>query len=138
MATIAFYKGEGLIGNKLIRLWTRSIYSHCELIVGEYSYSSSLMDGGVRRKAIVYNPENWDFVELGSEYDDMVLSYFEKTKHQSYSFTDLFLSQILNTVRDSGDSAFCSEWCAAAIGIPNPTLYSPKTLKSLAEYLIRR
>lgn len=31
---LALYKGQGQLGNAVIRWWTRSEYSHCELVVG--------------------------------------------------------------------------------------------------------
>ena len=33
--TIAFYKGEGDILNKIVRWWTKSQYSHAELILND-------------------------------------------------------------------------------------------------------
>lgn len=64
---LALYKGKGLIGNALVRRWTRSPYSHCELVIGDYCYSSSLMDKGVRRKQIILKPEHWMLVPLPSD-----------------------------------------------------------------------
>ena len=49
-AKIAFYKAKGNIIDKSIRLWTRSKYSHCEIVIGENWYSSSPRDKGVRAK----------------------------------------------------------------------------------------
>jgi hypothetical protein len=49
---LALYKGRGGIANAVIRWWTGSIYSHCELVVDGLCYSSSVMDKGVRRKQI--------------------------------------------------------------------------------------
>lgn len=36
---------------------------------------------------------------------------------------------------DQRGAAFCSEWCAAAIGFPTPAIYSPRTLGELARWL---
>lgn len=135
MAKLALYKGKGLIGNAAIRLWTNSPYSHCEWVVGEIGYSSSLMDGGVRGKKIDFKPEHWDFIDYGDEVDAKILAYYENTKKHKYSWWDLIRSQIFNTAGNQDGAAFCSDWCAAAIGIPNSTLYSPKTLGPLLEYL---
>lgn len=30
---LALYKGRGTLFNRLVRLWTRSKYSHCELVL---------------------------------------------------------------------------------------------------------
>jgi hypothetical protein len=132
---LALYKGKGLIGNALIRWWTGSQYSHCELVVDGICYSSSLMDKGVRKKVIDLKPENWDLVDLPSYLAPGVLEYFELTKGQKYGWLDLIRSQIFNTASDEEGTSFCSEWCAKAIGIPSPTIYSPKTLHLLLLYL---
>ena len=133
---LALYKGKGLIGNALIRWWTGSQYSHCELVVDGICYSSSLMDKGVRKKVIDLKPENWDLVDLPSYLAPGVLEYFELTKCQKYGWLDLIRSQIFNTASDEEGTSFCSEWCAKAIGIPSPTIYSPKTLHLLLLYLL--
>lgn len=132
---LALYKGKGCIGNYLIRKWTSSKYSHCEIVIGDLCYSSSLMDCGVRAKKIDLKEENWDFIALPEYLIPSVLYYYEKTKDYSYSWLDLIRSQIFNKVQDQEYSSFCSEWCAAALGIPNPTIYNPRTLGELAKYL---
>ena len=133
---LALYKGKGLIGNALIRWWTGSQYSHCELVINDKCYSSSLMDGGVREKEIYLSSENWDLVDLPSYLAPRVLEYFELTKGQKYGWLDLIRSQIFNTASDEEGTSFCSEWCAKALGIPSPTIYSPKTLHALVLFLL--
>ena len=54
---VAFYKGEGNFFDKLIRWWTKSSYSHCELIFSDgIFFSADPRDGGVRYKNIVPDP----------------------------------------------------------------------------------
>jgi len=135
MAKLALYKGKGKIGNALIRAWTRSEYSHCELVVGGICYSSSLMDGGVRCKYITLGPDHWDIIELTPKYDRAILTYYEKTRQYKYSWLDLIRSQMFNLAMDEEGAAFCSEWCAAAIGLPEPATFSPKTLAEFVKFL---
>lgn len=136
MAKLALYKGKGRIGNTLIRWWTKSIYSHCELVVGSVSYSSSLMDGGVRAKMIDFDDGNWDLIDLPDRFDGLIVAYFASTRGANYSWLDLIRSQIFNTADDEPGAAFCSEWCAAALGLPYPTTFSPRTLGSLVPALL--
>lgn len=131
---LALYKGKGRIGNALIRWWTRSIYSHCELVIGDLAYSSSMMDGGVRGKIIEFDPEHWDFIELPWADTIGVMLLYSQTRDQPYGWLDLLWRQVLNRPGDSR-GWFCSEWCAAALGIPNPQIYSPA---SLGEYCKHR
>ena len=127
-ASLALYKGRGSVGNALIRWWTRSPYSHCEIVVGNgLAYSSSIQDGGVRAKRIEFDPAHWDFINLPGVEIHRVLDFYARTAGQPFGWKDLLLRQVLNRRGDS-DGWFCSEWCAAALGLPNPQTYSPATL----------
>lgn len=132
---LALYKGRGLIGNAVIRAWTRSPYSHCELVIGGLGYSSSLMDGGVRAKRIDWDSGNWDLIPVPWVRMEDVLAHYESTKGRSYSWLDLIRSQMFNTTANQPDADFCSEWCAAAMGVPSETLYSPASLGRLVIFL---
>ncbi|MBS7724580.1 hypothetical protein I0E51_06075 [Pseudomonas lalucatii] len=60
---LALYKGRGRLFNRLIRLWTRSRYSHCELVMPDGRWlSASAMDGGVRAKRIELDLAHWDLI----------------------------------------------------------------------------
>lgn len=133
---LAMYKGEGTFVNQFIRWWTGSIYSHCELVVNDVCYSSSLMDGGVRGKVINLGSGNWDLIELPWASGSGVVDYFAATDHQKYGLTSLVVNQLFNR-NVLGEAPFCSEWCAAALGLPNPSTYSPSTLMDLAGFLTR-
>lgn len=129
------YKGKGTLEDRLIRWWTNSIYSHCELVIDGICYSSSTRDKGVRSKVIDFDSSKWDAIDIDSKYAAGIFEYFEKTKGSKYAYIDLIFSQILNRVYNTEGAEFCSEWCASALGLPNPTLYSPQTLKDLIVYL---
>ena len=124
---LALYKGRGQIGNAVIRWWTRSPYSHCEIVIGDVGYTSSLMDGGVRAKRIKFDPAHWDFVDLAWAHEHEVKMLYGQTKDEPYGWMDLIKRQFFNRPGDDR-GWFCSEWCAAALGLPNPQLYSPATL----------
>ena len=135
MIYLALYKGNGLIGNALVRWWTRSPYSHCELVVDSVCYSSSLMDRGVRSKAINLKPEHWDLIPLPGHLRNPILQHFQLTQGERYSWRDLIRSKVFNANADEDGAAFCSEWCAAALGLPNPATYSPQTLGDLVAWV---
>ncbi|WP_405120758.1 hypothetical protein [Pseudomonas leptonychotis] len=132
---IALYKGRGQIGNAAIRLWTGSIYSHCELVVGGWCYSSSVMDKGVRSKRvgpsadeISLNEDHWDLIELPWADGAAIVRYFEVTDRDVYGWPSLIASQVFNRNQPSEHAAFCSEWCARALSLPSPSIYNPGTL----------
>lgn len=143
MVKLAVYKGTGLIGNAIIRWWKKTQYSHCELVITNHTesigpvmigFSASLMDGGVRAKAIEFKPEHWDFIELPWADDDKIIAHYEKTKDEFYGIIDLFWSQLFNRPSDKGGD-FCSEWCAAALEIPTPHVHDPASLLELCRFI---
>lgn len=135
MVKIALYIGDGQIGNWAIRKWTKRKESHCEIIVNGMSYSSSLMDGGVRKKRILYSSDNWYFIEIPWASTESIISYYQQTAGNSYGFVSLLSSQVFNRNTDDSDSDFCSEWCARALGLPSPNSYSPGTLADMVHFL---
>lgn len=134
---LALRKNDSRIGARLIHWWTNSAYSHCELAVGGLCYSSSIMDKGVRAKAIELESDKWDVIDLPRADAAAVVDYFAKTDSNTYGWFSLVASQLFNRDQADNNSQFCSEWCANALGLPNPSTYSPKTLADICKYLVR-
>ena len=132
---LALRKNDKRIVAKGIQWWTNSIYSHCELVVDGMCYSSSAMDKGVRRKTITLDPAKWDVIDLPWADADRVLRYFHATRKHNYGWASLLTSQLLNLNREVGEAPFCSQWCAEALGLPNPVTYGPRTLGELCTYI---
>lgn len=139
MITLAFYKGRGKtrwqrFQDAAIRLATRGRYSHVELIAGAALHgdiaqclSSSGRDGGVRAKRILLKPESWDLVELRID-PDQPAQFIRDRIGAPYDYTGILLSQVLALGRHDESRWFCSEICAAALGLPNPQRVSPQFL----------
>lgn len=143
MAKLAFYKAKGTWVDQLIRLVTRSPYSHVELITEPDLYfadgsmrctSSSLRDGGVRVRNIILKPGHWDIVEVEWYAGDLPY-FFKQFIGAKYDFAGLIFSQFFNWRRQDNQRWFCSELIAASLGIPNPSSYSPGELKAFVEKL---
>ena len=139
---LALRKNDTDIGSRLIRWWTGSPYSHCELVVDGFCYSSSLMDHGVRRKAVglgsddvSLSPDKWDLVELPWANKDAILAYFAQTDGYGYGWFSLIASQIINRNIAQKNSQFCSEWSATALGLPDPSTLSPGGLGDTCRFL---
>lgn len=128
---LAIRKNDTRIGARAIQWWTRSIYSHCELVVDGVCYSSSIMDKGVRAKVIELEPAKWDVIDLPRANAQQIVRYFKGTDSNTYGWFSLVASQLFNRNQSDKTSQFCSEWCAAALGIPNPAMYSPGALAAL-------
>lgn len=130
----AFYKGTrpGVAGfyNRLVRWWTRSPYSHVELIVSSgRSWSASFEDSGVRSKPIDFDPSHWDFVELPAELEASAEAWFKAHRGGKYDILGN-VRFVIGPIRDGKKRWFCSEAVAAALGLPNPWRYDPGTLAS--------
>lgn len=120
----------------VIRKATRGIYSHCEIALalgdGVFEcYSSSLRDGGVRCKTMRLPSDKWDLVELPAT--DMLTAKLQMiwlmTQDQPY---DLIGSLgVVLRVGNRPDKWFCSEWCAAALGLPDGWRWSPNDLAAI-------
>ena len=118
------------LGAWIIRAVSGGIYSHSELVVGEYCYSSSITDGGVRSKEtnlVLHNMSHWDLVPLPWADEAFILKYFEETAGEPYGWLDLLLQYVLHLSFESrGD--FCSQWVAKALKLSNPGWYNPVSL----------
>jgi hypothetical protein len=128
----AFYKGThtGLPGvyNRLVRRWTRSPYSHVELIFADgQAASSSAMDGGVRFKAIDFDPALWDFVSLPAALAPAARAWFTAHGGQGYDYLGN-AHFVLSAIGDEKMAWFCSEAVGAALGMPDPARFDPGTL----------
>lgn len=137
---LALRKNDSRIGSRFICLWSGSIYSHCELIVDGLAYSSSIMDKGVRSKKvpeeIELDPEKWDLIPIPQANPDRIRAYFEMTDANTYGWFSMIGSQLFNRGRTDEHSQFCSEWCASALGLPNPSIYSPGSLSVQCQYML--
>ena len=107
---IAFYTGRGKILDRVIRKWTKSKYSHVELIINNISYSASSRDGGVRKKTINYEAENWRIFDLKNIFDiNLALKFLNQNLGQKYDHKGIFLSQVINLDKHNKNKYFCSE-----------------------------
>lgn len=123
---VAFYKGRERILNRLISWWTRGKYSHVELVLDNgISISSSFMDGGVRYKRIDYNPDNWDFIEVGPVTDDIKMMA-DSLIGMKYDLRGI-LGFVIRSVADDRKKMFCSEAVMHLLGYDEPWRFSPNT-----------
>lgn len=136
MITFAFYKGRGKtrwqrLQDAGIRIATRGRYSHVELIPGStvigdevLCLSSSGRDGGVREKRILLKSDSWDLVALNIN-PSAPAKFIRDRDGAAYDYKGILFSQLLALGRHDEARWFCSEICAAAIGIPAPQKVSP-------------
>ncbi len=133
---LALYKARGKLFNWMIRLWTRSKYSHCELVMPDGRWlSASAMDGGVRAKHVDFDPDHWDLIPLPWASVPVIEQLFAKHKGKGYDWLGIVLSQFLPLAIDNKTRMFCSEFCAAGLGLSEA---APRFSPVLLSEVVRR
>ncbi|WP_072281637.1 hypothetical protein [Rappaport israeli] len=141
---IAFYKGKARKNDPikvklahmmdfLIRVITRSPYSHCEVAIPDttrkgvyHCYSSSIRDKGVRDKWMYLPNYRWDLVKVDADAAK-IRERFARTQKAGYDYAGPF-SFLLPVIHHNPKKWFCSELCAWLINLPNSRRYSPASL----------
>lgn len=135
---LALYKAPGDLVDRAVRLWTRSLYSHCELVLADGRFvSSSPRDGGVRAKCIEPSSRTWDFVALPWVEQELVEAALEREGGTGYDWVGIIGSQLLPLGIHSCKRWFCSEFCGAVMGLEKPERYSPGELAELVAWMGR-
>ena len=139
---LAMYKGPAngffkQLWHEAVCLITKSKYSHCELVISELSQdgasavcaSSSNRDGGVRIARIDLTSGRWDIVDLPASPATVnrVYNWFELHAGEGYDYLGLLHFLFPRVVGDPR-RWFCSEACAAALGLTDPWQCSPQGL----------
>lgn len=156
---LALYKGRtkgrklrdlpARLQDSLVRLLTRSPYSHCELAVPLLPrlaavgtgfvpadeaprfccYSSSPRDGGVRVKVMELPSDKWDLLPLESDgaAHQKIRAHYLHTHGAAYDWRGV-IGTVLPCIGHSRRRWFCSEWCAAALGLRTPHRHTPQSL----------
>ena len=124
------------IGGRLICWWTRSPYSHVEIVINGVCYSSSLRDGGVRAKPIDLNKPHWRVISIDWRDEGAALRVFRRYDGEPYGWGDLITQHVLRLpISDPG--LLCSELCALMLGLPESTARG-MTPGQLVEYVFMR
>jgi hypothetical protein len=141
---IAFYKAtrpmpQGLF-NMAIRFAMASKYSHCEAIFDNdvskavSCGSSSFIDGGVRIKDILLNPDHWDVLDVPCFDEARSRQWFFDHDGEPYCVRGL-AAVILPVVGDNPGQLFCSEAILDSVDFHNAHKVDPGRFYDLCIYL---
>ena len=120
---VAFYKGKGNFINGIVRWWTKSVYSHAEIVLPDgitwIGISPFLKSKVASRKKIIIDYSEWDFVDINvnQEQLDIIMEFFEYTEGHGYDWIGMLLSQFLPCKIKHKKRWYCSEWIAYALRI---------------------
>ncbi len=140
---VAFRKNEDGMFSTVIRWWTHSPYSHCELLFDDGLMFSAYPGQGTRFYTPgILSPNEWDIllVPTNLEEDITLKNFCTAESGCAYDWWGLIASQVLRLQREHPHKWFCSEVCAAALQTVNflrgakPCTFSPgKLYKRLKE-----
>jgi len=120
---VAFYKGKGNCLNGIVRWWTKSNYSHAEIMLPDgitwIGISPFLKSKVASRKKLIIDYSEWDFVDIpvNQEQLDIIMEFFEDTEGHGYDWAGMLLSQFLPCKIKHKKRWYCSEWIAYALRI---------------------
>lgn len=131
---LANYRHARSILGWIIIKWSPP-YSHDELVVDGVAYSSSFMDGGVRRKVgINFDNGHWDLIPVPWAKAENVIALYNRTRKKKYDIFGIIFSHLFNRTKQDSNKWFCSEWCAHGLGL-NTSVFSPSSLATMVQHL---
>lgn len=119
---IAFFKGDKKkFHHRFIRWWTKSIYSHAELVLpdGETWVSISpfiYSQVGARIKTH-FDEKDWDFIifDASEKQIHSLKEFISETTGDGYDWPGMLMSQVLPFIIKSRQKWYCSSWIAHAL-----------------------
>lgn len=140
MLQVAFYKGPGKFVDWLIRFWTRSNYSHCEILFpDEVMFSADAWTNRVRYTHY-FDKANWDFVPIDVPEGSVwaLREWCNARVGKEYDWWGV-VRFVLPFVKQDPTKWFCSELCGAGLKfigvVPVPTKTSKLSPKDLHKVL---
>tara|TARA_B100000085_G_C18413371_1_gene459569 strand:+ start:71 stop:547 length:477 start_codon:yes stop_codon:yes gene_type:complete len=120
---VAFYKGKGNFINAIVRWWTKSEFSHAELILPDkvtwIGISPFIKSQVCRRIVLDVDRKDWKIVsiEVTQEQLNIILDFYNETKGRGYDWVGMLLSQFLPWRIKTKNKWYCSEWISYALRI---------------------
>ena len=126
---VAFFKGsKKSLLHRFIRWYTKSSYSHAELILPDnetWAGISPFLTSrvGTRKKKEEDTDESWDYLTFNLNWRKPVRDYqlkqldkfIKKTSGAKYDWTGVIMSNITPFLVKKRDKWYCSEWIAHAL-----------------------
>lgn len=136
---VACYRGPGLLYDRVVKWWTKSEFSHTELLLGDADAhgfyeagSASFRDRGVRTKLIKPSAAKWELIRLPELYRaDDARRWFRANDGRSYDLLGQ-LGFVWGPAKEDPEKFWCSEADAAALGLVEPWRYSPGLFRAWA------
>lgn len=131
MLRVAFRVGDLRLFARVIHAWDRTDVSHCEVATAwrgldHRCLSASMLDKGVRAKDLALGDAKWRVYEV--PHDPLEAeAWFAEHEGDRYDVLGL-LGFVIRPIKGWLRAFFCSEACAAMLGLAEPWRYSPRLL----------
>lgn len=123
---VAFEKNNSSLYSKVIRFWTKSEYSHCELIIdNDWISSGNPAGSGVMVKPLEKLRDNYDYieVEVHSIYKNKIFNFIRSQENTKYDWLGAFLGGGLDLNIGEKSKWFCSELVVHILRISGTKLF---------------
>jgi hypothetical protein len=118
---IAFFKGDkNEWHHRFVRWWTKSPYSHAEIVLdGDtwVSISPFLFTRVAARVRTHVPPEDWDYLDFKVTPEELhaLKDFISETTGDGYDWPGMLLSQVLPFIIKGKGRWYCSSWIAHAL-----------------------
>jgi hypothetical protein len=120
---VAFFKGDKHEWHhRFIRWWTKSPYSHAEIVLDDgetwVSISPFLFTRVAARVRTHVPDDEWDYISFRITPEELraLKDFISETTGDGYDWTGMLLSQILPFIVKGKGKWYCSSWIAHALG----------------------
>lgn len=145
-ALFLLYKGKERLSSRFIAWWQRSDFSHVERVLRVdlsertgmmrlLCGSSSMMDGGVRTKWIVPNPDHWELWAIDGDFTEGD-AWFKEHDGERYDLFGL-LGFVFRRIKGALRAWWCSEACMASAGAADPWRFDVASMAAVLRTLGR-
>lgn len=120
---IAFFKGDAhKLHHRFIRWWTKSPYSHAEIVLDDgetwVSISPFLFTRVAARVRTNVSDNEWDYLEFHITLEELTAlkDFISETTGDGYDWAGMILSQITPFIVKGKGKWYCSSWLAHSLG----------------------
>lgn len=132
-------RGVAALVGAAVRWVTQSEWSHCEIAIGNSHadqfacITASGMDGGVRIKRMRLDPMRWRLTPLPWVDEARAWTFLASNGGAAYDWAGVMRFALPVVMRSEHPSRwFCSEACAAIMGLADPWRFTPADLHIIA------
>ena len=142
---VVFYKSNYKWWSRLIKWFTRSKYSHCELYINDKGLLGISEEQNVRYKEQSLNADKWDRIELKVDplLEWTINNFYENTHGLSYDWKAIILTHLFKFKKHNPNKYTCSEWVVELLDnryhlVPTPKEYFKYTPQDVYNLLAER